>query len=63
MSSPFMTVRYPNGACELTYSKIPKVGDTLRRSGGKWLVAAVVVSKSGPALSRFVTFVNKAAHF
>jgi hypothetical protein len=40
MSSPFITVRYPDGAWELTLSaKVPKVGDTLRRSGGKWVVA------------------------
>ena len=40
MSSPFVTVRYPDGAWELTLcEKVPKVGDTLQRSGGKWVVA------------------------
>ena len=40
MSSPFVTVRYPDGAWELTLSeKVPSVGDTLQRSGGKWVVA------------------------
>jgi hypothetical protein len=36
MSSPFVTVRYPDDAWELTYNeKVPKVGDTSTRSGGK----------------------------
>jgi len=48
MSSPFVTVRYPDGAWELTLSeKVPKAGDTLRRSGGKWVVARAVEDKSG----------------
>ncbi len=48
MPSPFITVRYPDGAWELTLSeKVPKVGDTLRRSGGKWIVAAIVEDESG----------------
>ena len=46
--SPFVTVRYPDGAWELTLSeKVPKVGDTLRRSGGKWLVAKATQDTSG----------------
>lgn len=48
MSSPFVTVRYPDGAWELTVSeKVPKAGDTLRRSGGTWVVAKAVEDKSG----------------
>ena len=48
MSSPFVTVRYPDGAWELALSeKVPKVGDTLRRSGGKWVVANATVDASG----------------
>jgi hypothetical protein len=48
MSSPFVTVRYPDGAWELTDSQnLPKVGDTLRRSGGNWVVATAVVDTSG----------------
>jgi hypothetical protein len=48
MSSPFVTVRYPDGAWELTLTeKVPKVGDTLRRSGGKWLVAKATEDTSG----------------
>ena len=48
MSSPFVTVRYPDDAWELTHSeKVPKVGDTLTRSGGKWVVATAVVDTSG----------------
>ncbi len=48
MTSPFVTVRYPDGAWELTlYEKVPKVGDTLRRSGGKWVVAKVSKDMSG----------------
>jgi hypothetical protein len=48
VSSPFITVRYPDGAWELTLSeKVPKVGDTLRRSGGKWIVAEIDQDESG----------------
>jgi len=48
MPSPFVTVRYPDGAWELTLSeKVPKVGDTLMRSGGKWLVAKATEDASG----------------
>ncbi len=48
MSSPFITVRYPDGAWELTLSeKVPEVGDTLRRSDGKWIVAEVVEDTNG----------------
>jgi hypothetical protein len=48
MSSPFVTVRYPDGAWELTLSeKVPKTGDTLTRSGGKWVVAKAVADKNG----------------
>jgi hypothetical protein len=47
-SSPFTTVRYPDGAWELTLGeKVPKVGDTLRRSGGKWIVSTIVEDTSG----------------
>jgi hypothetical protein len=48
MSSPFVTVRYPDGAWELTDSeKVPMVGDTLWRSDGKWVVATAVTDTSG----------------
>ena len=48
MSSPFVTVRYPDGAWELTLcEKVPKVGDTLQRSGGKWVVAKARKDPSG----------------
>jgi hypothetical protein len=48
LSSPFITVRYPDGAWELALSeKVPKVGDTLRRSGGKWVVATIVEDTNG----------------
>jgi hypothetical protein len=47
MSSPFVTVRYPDGAWELTDpEKVPKVGDTLRRSDGRWIVATAFVDPS-----------------
>jgi len=47
MSSPFVTVRYPDGAWELTQSeKVPKVGDTLTRSDGKWIVATAATDAS-----------------
>lgn len=39
MPSPFVTVRYPDGIWELALSEnVPKVGDTLRRSDGNWVV-------------------------
>ena len=48
MSSPFVTVRYPDGAWELTLcEKVPRVGDTLQRSGGKWVVAKAGKDPSG----------------
>jgi hypothetical protein len=48
MPSPFVTVRYPDGAWELTLSeKVPRVGDTLKRSGGRWLVAKATEDESG----------------
>jgi hypothetical protein len=48
MPSPFITVRYPDDAWELTDPKnVPKVGDVLRRSGGSWVVATAVVDTSG----------------
>ena len=48
MSSPFVTVRYPDGAWELALTaKVPKVGDTLRRSGGKWVVANAAEDQEG----------------
>ena len=44
----FATVRYPDEAWELTpREKVPKVGDTLRRSGGKFVVSTVVEDESG----------------
>jgi hypothetical protein len=46
--SPFVTVRYPDGAWELAPSeKVPKAGDTLRRSGGKWVVAKAAADTNG----------------
>ena len=48
MSSPFVTVRYPDGAWELTLcERVPKVGDRLQRSGGKWVVAKASKDPSG----------------
>jgi hypothetical protein len=48
MYSPFVTVRYPDGAWELTESDaLPKVGDTLRRSDGRWVVATAARDTSG----------------
>jgi hypothetical protein len=48
MSSPFVTVRYPDGAWEVTVSeKVPKVGDTLMRSGGKWVVSRATEDVNG----------------
>lgn len=48
MSSPFVTVRYPDGAWELALNaKVPKVGDTLRRSGGNWVVANAAEDRNG----------------
>jgi len=46
--SPFVTVRYPDGAWELALSeKVPKVGDMLKRSGGNWIVAKATEDTSG----------------
>jgi hypothetical protein len=48
MSSPFVTVRFPDGEWALTLSEnVPKVGDTLRRSGGKWVVARAAEDRNG----------------
>jgi hypothetical protein len=48
MSSPFVTVRYPDGQWELALSaKVPKVGETLRRSDGKWVVAKAAKDRNG----------------
>jgi hypothetical protein len=48
LSSPFATVRYPDGAWELTpREKVPNVGDMLWRCGGKWIVSKVVEDASG----------------
>lgn len=48
MSSPFITVRYPDEAWELTpREKVPKIGDTLRRSDGKWVVVSAAEDRSG----------------
>ena len=48
VSSPFITVRYPDDAWELSpREKVPKVGDTLRRSGGKWLVVSAAQDVNG----------------
>jgi hypothetical protein len=47
MSSPFVTVRYPDGAWELALSeKVPKVGDMLRRSDENWVVATAFTDRS-----------------
>lgn len=49
MPSPFVTVRYPDDApWELTRREnAPKVGETLRQSGGKWLVLTAVEDRNG----------------
>ena len=48
MSSPFVTVRYPDEAWELApREKVPKVGDTLRRSDGKWVVLSAAEDVNG----------------
>jgi len=48
MSSPFVTIRFPDGEWELALSeKVPKVGDTLRRSDGKWIVSTAAEDKDG----------------
>lgn len=48
MSSPFVTVRYPDEAWELALrEKVPKVGDTLRRSDGKWVVVNAAEDVNG----------------
>jgi hypothetical protein len=48
MPSPFVTVRYPDGAWELALdAKVPKIGDTLRRSGGTWVVSKATEDGNG----------------
>ncbi len=48
MPSPFVTVRYPDGAWELALSeKVPKAGDTLWRSDGKRVVAKAAEDRNG----------------
>ncbi len=48
MASPFVTIRYPDGQWELALSaKVPKVGDTLTRSDGKWVVAKAAKDGDG----------------
>jgi hypothetical protein len=48
MSSPFVTVRYPDDEWEFAPAeKVPKAGDTLRRNGGKWIVADASKDASG----------------
>jgi len=48
MPSPFITVRYPDEAWELApREKVPKVGDTLRRSDGKWVVVGNAEDRNG----------------
>ena len=44
MPSRFVTVRYPDDAPWVLTRRenAPKIGDTLRRSGGKWLVLTAV---------------------
>jgi len=46
--SPFVTVRYPDGVWELALTaKVPKVGDTLRRRDGRWVVSNADQDRSG----------------
>ena len=48
MPSPFITVRYPDEAWELTpRKKVPKIGDILRRSDGKWVVVSAAEDVNG----------------
>jgi hypothetical protein len=48
MSSPFITVRYPDETWELTPREtVPKAGDTLRRSDGKWVVVSAAEDRNG----------------
>jgi hypothetical protein len=49
MRSPFVTVRYPDDApWELSRREnAPKVGDTLRRSGGTWVVVTAAEDRNG----------------
>jgi hypothetical protein len=48
VSSPFITVRYPDEEWELTpREKVPKTGDTLRRSDGKWVVVGAAEDGNG----------------
>ena len=54
MSSPFITVRYPDDAWELSpREKVPKVGDTLRRSDGKWVVVNAAEDGNGHVIVRW----------
>jgi hypothetical protein len=48
LASPFITVRYPDGAWELALSeKVPKAGETIRRSAGKFVVVKAAGDRSG----------------
>jgi len=48
MSSPFVTIRYPDGQWELALrAKVPKVGDILQRNAGKWVVAEAAKDRDG----------------
>ncbi|MFO7571313.1 MAG: hypothetical protein R6W48_01760 [Gaiellaceae bacterium] len=48
VSSPFITVRYPDEAWELALrEKVPNVGDILRRSDGKWEVVSAAEDPNG----------------
>ncbi len=54
MASPFVTVRYPDDAWELELSEnVPKIGDTLQRSGGKWVVTTAVEDSSGHVIVKW----------
>lgn len=54
VSSPFVTVRYPDEAWELApREKVPKVGDTLRRSDGTWVVVSAAKDVNGHVIVRW----------
>jgi len=54
MPSPFVTVRYPDDAWELELSEnVPKSGDTLQRSGGKWVVTTAIEDRSGHVIVKW----------
>jgi hypothetical protein len=54
MSSPFITVRYPDEAWELApREKVPKAGDTLRRSDGRWVVVSAAEDGNGHVIVRW----------